>query len=477
MSKVMKHPRSGVKVRMYRHGFGDCFLLAFRGNKNKPRYMLIDCGLHHRVDNHRELVKETLNDIREACKGHIHVLVVTHEHTDHISGFQYGYKMFEDNKITVDKVWLSWAEDENNETAKMLKEKYSKDKQAVMIALNELNATNQSLAEGIERLPSFSDTLGLADGDKNTEEAMKLIKGLGELEFCNPEEKPKIIPDVNGVRVFVLGPPEDLKLIRMDEKSKEMYLRGMWIDRDLAFEAEVMDQYGEPSSEDANIKEMSYPFEESYRRKEESETVNQFFQNYYRSVGHEWRTIDKTWLDAAGELALKLESHRNNTSLALAIEIESSGKVLLFPGDAQVGNWLSWGELEWKIGKNKIKGKDLLSRTVLYKVGHHGSHNATLKEKGLELMTRSDLVAMIPVDQKFAKNQGKNDSQGKPKGWKMPYEKLLNSLKQKTKGRVLRIDLGVPGQADTTMTPIDWNEFEKNAKGSCDEYIEFTVEA
>jgi len=384
---------------------------------------------------------------------------------------------YKDNDITVDKIWLSWAEDENNETAKLLKKKYAKDKQAVMIALDELKVSNQSLAEEIARLPSFSDIVGLADGDKNTEEAMKFIKGLGELEYCNPKEKPKIIPDVNGVRVFVLGPPEDLKMIRMDEKSKEMYLRGMWIDRDLAFEAEVMNQFGEPSSEDARIEEMNYPFEESYRRKEESETVNQFFQKYYRSDKQEWRNIDKTWLDTSGELALKIESHRNNTSMALAIEIESSGKVLLFPGDAQVGNWLSWSDLEWKIGEDKIKGTDLLSRIVLYKVGHHGSHNATLKEKGLELMTRPDLVAMIPVDQKFAKKQGKKDSQGKPKGWKMPYEKLLDSLTQKTKGRILRLDLGVPQKVDTTMTLKEWNDFEKNSSGSCDEYIEFTVEA
>jgi hypothetical protein len=34
----------------------------------------------------------------------------------------------------------------------------------------------------------------------------------------------------------------------------------------------------------------------------------------------------------------------------------------------------------------KVKAEDLLERTVLYKVGHHASHNATLRQKGLELM-------------------------------------------------------------------------------------------
>ncbi len=35
---------------------------------------------------------------------------------------------------------------------------------------------------------------------------------------------------------------------------------------------------------------------------------------------------------------------------------------------------------------------------MLYKVGHHGSHNATLRAKGLELMQSSALIALIPVD-------------------------------------------------------------------------------
>jgi hypothetical protein len=70
-------------------------------------------------------------------------------------------------------------------------------------------------------------------------------------------------------------------------------------------------------------------------------------------------------------------------------------------------------------------------------VGHHGSHNATLKQKGLELMTSEELVAMIPVDQNFANNV---------KGWKMPYPGLLTELTSRTKGRVIRADHGLPAK-------------------------------
>ena len=42
----MTAPASGVKIRMYRQGLGDCFLLAFPDPAAaRPFYMLIDCGV------------------------------------------------------------------------------------------------------------------------------------------------------------------------------------------------------------------------------------------------------------------------------------------------------------------------------------------------------------------------------------------------------------------------------------------------
>ena len=89
-----------------------------------------------------------------------------------------------------------------------------------------------------------------------------------------------------------------------------------------------------------------------------------------------WRRIDADWLSGS-QLALHLDSATNNTSLALAIEL-ADGEVLLFPADAQVGNWLSWQTLSWQLPDNStVTGPDLLNRTIFYKAGHHGSHNAT----------------------------------------------------------------------------------------------------
>jgi len=124
-----------------------------------------------------------------------------------------------------------------------------------------------------------------------------------------------------------------------------------------------------------------------------------------------------------------LQSATNNTSLVLAIEF-GGGDVLLFAGDAQVGNWLSWQNLKWP----NMTGPDLLARTVFYKVGHHGSHNATLREKGLEMMTKLR-IAVIPVDQKVAI---------KMRWGAMPLESLVAALSKQTErnnGQTLRTDI------------------------------------
>lgn len=119
----------------------------------------------------------------------------------------------------------------------------------------------------------------------------------------------------------------------------------------------------------------------------------------------------------------------------LAFEFPKTGEVLLFVGDAQVGNWQSWASVNFTV-KGRIQplpAHDLLNRTVFYKVGHHCSHNATLKKGGLELMTRDDLVAFVPLDKATAKNQGKH-------GWDMPAAPLFTALNARAGKRVVISD-------------------------------------
>jgi len=129
----------------------------------------------------------------------------------------------------------------------------------------------------------------------------------------------------------------------------------------------------------------------------------------------------------------------NNSSLVLAIELVESGKTLLFAADAQTGNWLSWPDVKWD--RTGVLTDKLLAMTVLYKVGHHGSHNATLVG-ALEKMNHPDLVALIPVHK-----QDPNIT--KQSGWKMPAHNLLRRLAEKASHRVLQMD----GVNSTTRDP------------------------
>ena len=110
----------------------------------------------------------------------------------------------------------------------------------------------------------------------------------------------------------------------------------------------------------------------------------------------------------------------------------------------------------------------LLKNTVLYKVGHHGSHNATLKDDGLEKMTHPDLVAMIP------------EKEGSYNG--IPYGPLMKRLMQRCNGRVLvSADANFPPEnllqdhaKPSTLTAGEWAVFLDNLRVE-KPYVEYTV--
>jgi hypothetical protein len=190
--------------------------------------------------------------------------------------------------------------------------------------------------------------------------------------------------------------------------------------------------------------------------------ADQFFPDY-SSLADRYRRIDDQWMRAVAELALKLDDFRNNTSLALAIERIGDGRVLLFPADAQEGNWLSWHDpgMEWKVkdggaggATQTVKAEDLLLRTVFYKVGHHSSHNATAKAKGLEIMRQNrELTAFIPVDRAIALKRSP------PGSWRMPAVPLFRQLLEACDGRVARADLGWAAEAPAN------SDVEKELRG------------
>ncbi len=177
-----------------------------------------------------------------------------------------------------------------------------------------------------------------------------------------------------------------------------------------------------------------------------TEEIAFFRQRYFdKAELNEERRIDGDWLwSGAQRLALQMDSYTNNTSLVIAFELPKSKDVLLFVGDAQIGNWLSWHDRVYTTTDGReLTATQLLARTVLYKVGHHGSHNATLRTQGFELMTHPDLVAMLPVEAEGVTRLGYGQ---------MPLKSLVDALHDHTHGRILRVDQPWPGG----KAPAEW---------------------
>jgi len=452
---------------MYRTGFGDCFLLAFRGEDDKPVYMLIDCGVHSQWSGGGKRIVEIAEDIRASTGGHLEVVAITHEHADHISGFGAARKVFEN--MDVGEAWFGWTEKPGDPDVDALKRQRSLMITGLRAAHQSLAATNESAAGKIAGILSFFEMAGSNDTQLpiTGAQAMDVIrKKARQQQYLKPKCPPLEVPGVEKVRVFVLGPPVDRKYLMAVGPSGapgEVYT-------EVALATAMMAAAGDQS---AGVEEFQ-PFAGNFRVltevAQEHKEHFKFFHEHYgfnRNDPEAWRRIGLDWQYASETLALKLDAATNNTSLVLAIELMNTRRVLLFPGDAQVGNWESWHEGDWTeengLAKGeKITAKNLLARTVLYKVGHHGSHNATLREKGLEMMTSPELVAMIPVDEKWALAR-------KPKPWKMPFEPLYQDLELRTKGRILRTDYGMadpPGKAA-------WGAFKPRVN---ELYVELTIE-
>ncbi len=440
-----------VKIRMYRQGLGDCFLLTFYDSKDKPYNMLIDCGVLLKGKEYEQKMIEVATNIKKVTDNKIDVLIATHEHWDHLSGFLQAQNIFDD--MTINDIWMAWTEDPKDSFAKKLKTSQKNKLKAVALAYDKLKkqaTSNFSSKQKIGHknyLNSFNsffnffgtdatDTNFGISGTADAFDTLRKRKGSNKT-FLQPANNEVLeLKELPGVRIYVLGPPKDAKALKKmnpSKKNSELYELNYNMHAGDSFHTALDTTLGNDVNKPFNEKEsisiaegkLHYP---AYYMEDKEDARND----------NAWRTIDDDWIYSAGNLAIALDSAVNNTSLALAFEFIESGKVLLFPADAQIGNWLSWSNYEWSVKNNGKKETvtidDLFSRTVFYKVGHHGSHNATMKEEGLEKMNSNELIAMIPVDKKMAESRN----------WKMPFKPLLNALNEKTKDRVIIQDEAYP---------------------------------
>lgn len=472
----------GVRVRMYRQGFGDCLLVELPGDKGEPFRLLIDCGVLWGTPDATGRMRKVVESLIADTGGHetggfVDVLAVTHEHWDHVSGFAQAHDLFSTNgrakgKLAVGEVWLAWTEDPADRLANLLRAERQQQLRSLIGFVEGLRAAGPlaalPLASGVANVLGYFALSATATAD-----ALDIAKSLAPNRYFRPSDPPWQSERASGVRIYALGPPPDAKKIRRLTSQSELYHQLAGTTMADAFFAAAARRFGiAMDAETAEQQALQIPFDrtewlpldgdgltaeiERVRTPEEVAKLRTFFAEHYWGSGEDdgsdqsWRRIDDDWLGAATELALHLDAATNNTSLVLAIELVQSRKVLLFAADAQLGNWLSWHDLEWKLdGDTVVKGRDLIERTVFYKVGHHGSHNASLKDKGVELMRTEGFVAFVPVDAETAASRN----------WhRIPFPPLMEALA--SRGEVVRSDLGAA---------------EASALRQTDMYVEYTV--
>jgi glyoxylase-like metal-dependent hydrolase (beta-lactamase superfamily II) len=64
-------------------------------------------------------MQQVAESIVDTTDGKLDVLVVTHEHWDHLSGFLQAQAIFE--KLEIGEVWVAWTEDPDDELATELR--------------------------------------------------------------------------------------------------------------------------------------------------------------------------------------------------------------------------------------------------------------------------------------------------------------------------------------------------------------------
>lgn len=453
---VVKKPVK-IQLRTYQVGFGDCFLLSFvysEKDDNDSRHILIDFGStglpkEFNEDKVKTYMLEVAEQIRKDCNKKLHVIVATHRHKDHISGFSTSGVKNANGETSGDiiasclpeMIIQPWTEDpelddkkvKTGKSHKMVKDedfKISPQKNfaATLLSMQRVAALVTKESERLgNKLPTEEDTIDFAVpldtrkknqlfflGDNNiaNESAVMNLRKMGQqsaAEFVSFGTSQiglsKILP---GVTVKFLGPPtleqhhEIIKQRSRDDDEFWMFqtsARNFWGVQ--AMTANLVDELNERNN---NMPDRLFPNAKVY-------------QNYAPSHTR-WFIRQVRNLRAAELLGIVriLDKAMNNTSVIMLFEV--GDKKLLFPGDAQIENW------EYALSKPEIK--KLLRETTLYKVGHHGSRNATPKtlwnEFGKKSTNKENPERLKTINSTMA---GKH---GHTRETAVPRETLVNEL-------------------------------------------------
>lgn len=349
---MAKTPTS-VRVRAYDVGFGDCFLVTFVYGTSDARHVLIDFGTtKSSKDSPLKSTKAIAQRIAQDCGGKLHVLVATHRHQDHVSGFSDEAddggpgKVIRD--LAPDLVVQPWTEDPDIAVDALSSPLSLAPRQRFVARLANLHAVGAAALAASEskrlgkRVRDQLAFLG-ADNLKNESAVKNLIRmgKAGRAVYARYGTKLPTKTLLPGVKVEVLGPP------------------------DLTQSDSIRRQREEDPSEFWHLAARTLMPDARPALRNERATAVPARARWFA------RQLDIAQGESMLELVRALDDELNNTSLILLFTVR--GKKLLFPGDAQIENWQYALQSKAHGAKNRKK----LASVDFYKVGHHGSLNAT----------------------------------------------------------------------------------------------------
>jgi beta-lactamase superfamily II metal-dependent hydrolase len=360
--------KTTVAVRMYNVGFGDAFVVTVSREQQLWR-MLVDCGVHSqgRARPIAESVKAIIADLKAASADgvpRLDVIVATHHHADHISGFA-----LEDwEEVDVDEVWVPFIEDEDDADAKRLRDAHGLATRA-LTAMIDQRVTALGAAPVPDALDAARAFAMNSFGNADATDRLLSRNGLGFATKPRVRYLPSldaadnlVKTTIDGVVAHVLGPSRDpAQLKRMDPPAGTGWLR---------FGADVEATPG-----------VKVPLFHHVYVARSADDLPADLTAAQADLRLDELTDDAEVLAAASIL----ERAVNNTSVFFVLDV--AGTRLLFPGDAQQG--------AWDHVLSDETSRALVKDVAFYKIGHHGSHNATPKGYVADVLGNG-AYAMLP---------------------------------------------------------------------------------